>query len=230
MTIEQRLTETLEAAKAYDVSPDLWDRVVHSIEEDRLHRRRVRAVIIGIALSLVVAIVIAGLNIESGLLPNLSRGRRIDWRVLEGLELVVMATLVVLLAPAIRRFGRGYVSDIFYASTPTGPNLLRLLDIAYYLLFAGYVLITTRLGEPVAHSLFDMADQMEDVLFRIGGLLMVMGLLHAATLMAIPLVGLVFNTTRSGTKLPKWVTVILVIVAIQLALNLPILPAILGGG
>ena len=41
--VEQRLIDALRSTERVDPSPDLWSRVVHSIDEDRAHRRRVRA-------------------------------------------------------------------------------------------------------------------------------------------------------------------------------------------
>ncbi len=206
MTTERRLIDTFDAARRYEPSPDLWHRVVHSIEEDRRHRRRVWTVGLGIAAALVTAVVIAAVNLESRG-PTLGGRYRFDWRTMEALEFGGLLVLVASLGPAIRRFGRGYVGDVFRGSPDTGARLLGLLDVAYYLVFSGYVLVTLRLAAPVSYRLFDAADQVEEAAARIGGLLLAMGLLHAATLVAIPLVGLVFNTTKAGRKLPRWVVI-----------------------
>jgi hypothetical protein len=41
MNVEQRLVDALRTADQVEPSSDLWSRVVHSIEEDQAHRRRV---------------------------------------------------------------------------------------------------------------------------------------------------------------------------------------------
>lgn len=228
MSTKQRLIETLQAANAYHPSPDLWDRVVHSIEEDRLHRRRVWTTLTALALTSFAAGVAAGLAVTSREISG-SRGEyRIDWQTMELLELVVLTILVATLAPTIRRFGRGYVADILHTSTDTAPRLLQLLDVAYYLVFSGYVLSTVRLTAPPAYSLWQIGQQVQEASVRIGGLLLLMGVLHAAALIALPLIGLVFNATHLGRKLPRWVTVILIIAAVLIALSLPALIGLIG--
>ena len=108
---------------------------------------------------------------------------------------------------------------MFAAHPATGERLLGLIDVAYYLVFVGFVLVTTRLQAPRAYVGFEMGAQIEEALTRLGGLLLVMGLLHAVTLMALPVVGLVFTSTRAGVKLPRWITVLLVVVAAWLGLQ-----------
>ena len=41
-----------------------------------------------------------------------------------------------------------------------------------------------------------------------------MGLLHAATIMVLPVVALVSNSTRVGRALPRWLVIVLVLVGI----------------
>jgi hypothetical protein len=190
--------------------------VVHSIEEDGRHRRLVWRVVVSIALVALVLGGFAALNVESVQL-DIGRRYRIQWQVLELAEFVALATLVAALGPAIRRFGRGYVEDIYGAGRRTGSLLLSLLDVAYYLVFTGYILLTARFSAPLEYVLYAVGDQIEEAMARIAGLLLVMGLLHAATLMAMPLIGLVFNSTRTGHKLPRWVTVLLVLAGIAVA-------------
>lgn len=223
MNTEQKLIETLQAAKAYEASPDLWERVVHSIDEDRLHRRRVWTTLVGLALVLITASGVAMLAVTSREIAGLGSRYRIDWRAMEIIELTVLGILVAVLAPTIRRFGRGYVTDIFHSSPRTGDRLLQLLDVAYYLVFSGYVLSTVSLSAQDPYSLWHIGEQIQQASIRVGGLLILMGLLHAAALVAMPMIGLVFNATRRGRKLPRWVTVILIVVAALVALNLPAL-------
>ena len=223
MNIEQRLTETLDAARRYKPSPDLWDRVVHSIDEDRQHRRRIWTTIISISAAVLIATVVCIASLERSPMTQVGTGYRLNWRVLQALEFVLLATLVAVLGPNIRRFGRGYVTDILHSSPATGARLLGLLDTAYYLVFSGYLLVTVRLVEPSVYAAWSIGQQGQESALRIGGLLLVMGLLHGATLVVMPLVGLVFNATRAGRKLPRWVNVILILVAAQIVMNLPAL-------
>lgn len=224
MTTEQRLIEAFDAARGFEPSPDLWSRVVHSIEEDGRHRRRVWTSALAVAATLLAAIAVAATSITSS-----AMGRRIDWRVLEALEVGVLAVLIVTLGPAIRRFGRGYAHDILAAEPAMATALLRLLDVAYYLLFAGYVLVTARLSAPDAFQLAHLGTQVEEAAMRLGGLLLVMGVLHTATFMVLPLIGLVINANRTGRPLPRWVVVLLVALAIGMALQVPSVLGLLGG-
>ncbi len=216
MTTEQRLAEALAAAKDYEVSADLWSRVMYSIEEQRDHRRRL--VLTATALIVVVAV---SVSVVAASVERLGGRARVDWRALEGIEFLVLLVLVASLGPAIRRFGRGFVSSLFVTSPGTGTRLLGLLDLAYFLVFAGYVLVTSRLEEPIAYLAVDIGDQLEDALFRVAGLLLAMGVLHALTLVALPVVALVFNSTRAGAKLPRWLVVILIVVGLLVAMEVP---------
>ena len=228
MSTEQRLIEALDAAQTYEPSPDLWDRVVHSIEEDGQHRRRVWMTAAAVAITLLVAIGLAAVNVHTGPSGAASAGTRIDWRVAEALEIGLLVSLLATLGPAIRRFGRGFAGDLFQQHRQTGEHLLRLLDVAYYLVFVGYIAMTTRLAEPEAFLAFRIGDQIEEAAMRIGGMLLTMGVLHATTLVALPMVAFVFNTTQAGRKLPRWVVIILIIAAVSIVTNLPALLALFG--
>lgn len=216
MSTEQQLLEALRATAAYAPSPDLWRRVVHSIEEDRRHRRRVLTTATAIITLGILLSVIVWVSYESGTV-----GSRVDWRVLEATEALALTSLVAALGPAIRRFGRSFAADLFLNQRPTGNRLLSLLDIAYYLVFAGYVLMTTRLEAPTAFATFDASGQIKETAIRLGGLLLAMGLLHALALVSLPLIALVFNSTRAGQRLPRWVVIVLIVAAIGAVTSLP---------
>ena len=138
MNVEQRLVNALRAADRVEPSPDLWSRVVHSIEEDRAHRRRV------VTSSAVTIAVMAGLVVVGMLnMIDTPSGRQVRVPAMELIETIALVSLVAVLGPAIRRFGRGYADDL-WPTTPTMPSsLLRLLDVAYLLVFGGYILLTT---------------------------------------------------------------------------------------
>lgn len=206
MSVQQRLVDALQAADRIEASPDLWSRVVHSIEEDRAHRRRV------VRSALAVAVVTTGLVVVGWLgMTDGSLGRRVDLRLLELLETIALVAIVAVMGPAIRRFGRGYAEDLWPSSHLTAGALLRLLDVAYALVFAGFILMTADVDFGPSGVLLD--EQLQDAAARIGGLLIVMGLLHALTIMALPVVALVFNSTQAGRSLPRWLVVIMVLVA-----------------
>ena len=138
MNVEQRLVNALRATDRIEPSPDLWSRVVHSIEEDRAHRRRV-VTSFAVTIAVIIGLVVVGmLN-----LIDTPSGQQVRVPAMELIETIALISLVAVLGPAIRRFGRGYADDL-WPTTPTMPlSLLRLLDVAYLLVFGGYILLTT---------------------------------------------------------------------------------------
>lgn len=233
MNIEQRLADAFRVADRVEPSADLWARVVHSIEEDRSHRRRVRATAAVTAATVGVLVVVGALGSIDGPL-----GRFVRPPVMEALETTLLVVLVVVLGPAIRRFGRGYADDLWPATTSTSRAIVRLLDIAYLLVFAGFILLTAefertgvvppeRLGcftpDVVCRSL---GAQLESAAQRTGGLLLTMGLLHAATLSVLPVIALVSNATRLGRRLPRWLVVGFLVVTVLVVIQ--VLPVLIG--
>ncbi|MEO6652505.1 MAG: hypothetical protein ABIP17_07605 [Ilumatobacteraceae bacterium] len=200
MTMEQRLIEAFRSADRVEPSRDLWARVVHSIDENREHRRRVRGTIVTVLATAGALVTVGALAIEAG-----QFGRFVNRPLMEALEAIALVTLLVVLGPAIRRFGRGYASDLWPAGSTTASGLLRLLDVAYYLVGAGYILISTKFE--FADGLIDdrLADQLAGASVRIGGLLLLFGVLHATTLLVLPVVALVDNATRTNRPLAHWV-------------------------
>ena len=49
--------------------------------------------------------------------------------------LAFLITIVLVLGPLIKRYGKGYAADVFRANPRTGKSYLVLMDIAYYLIF-----------------------------------------------------------------------------------------------
>jgi hypothetical protein len=205
VSVEQRLVEALRAADRIEPSADLWTRVVHSIEEDRAHRRRVVA-------STAITVAITAVLIAAGTLNivDTPAGRQVRLPAMELLETLALVSLVVVLGPAIRRFGRGYAHDLWRRTPDTPTALLRLLDVAYLLVFGGYILVTASFG--FGRSTIEVAQQVTDLCWRVGGLVLTMGLLHAATIMTLPVVALISNSTRVGRSLPRWLVVTLVLI------------------
>lgn len=212
MNVEQRLLRAFERADRIEPSADLWNRVVHSIEEDRAHRRRVlvSSGAVVVALATLIAVGAASLSSTGG-------GRHVPRSTLEGLELAGLVLTVVTIGPAIRRFGRNYAGDLWPAGSAVPRSLIRLLDAAYYLVFAGYILMTIEFSPEHPELL---VAQIAEAAIRLGGLLLLMGVLHAATLVALPVVALIDNSTRRGRRLPRWMRVGAIVIAIWVAIEL----------
>lgn len=185
MTFEQRVRGALRAADDYEPSGDLFAKVRRSIEEDRLHRRRVAKVLAWVATG-VVAIGIylwATLDVVDGVWT-------MSYRALEILVTVVMIGLVLVMGPTIRRFGQLYEQHVFASGPDTGRRVLRLLDIAYYLVLGAFVIITLQFEPPTDFNA-TLPGWLEFQKVRLGGLLLVMGLLHAGLIVTLPVVGLI---------------------------------------
>ena len=195
MNIEQRLATALRKTATVEPSPDLWSRVVHSIEEDRNHRRRVLETVVAIGgITLLLLAVGAAFMVEGAV------GHHVRRPIMEVLEAVALGAMTVALGPAIRRFGRGYAQDLWPVGNPTPAALLRLLDLAYYLILAGYILMSTEFDFADADELGLLAGQLGDAAIRVGGLMLILGLLHAVTLIALPVVALIDNSTRASHR------------------------------
>ncbi len=221
MNIEQRLSTAFRHVDELDPSPDLWSRVVHSIDEERKHRRRQITTLATMAGALSAVVVVAVLALERN-----RHGRYIDRPTLEVLELVVLCVIMLALGPAIRRFGRGFADDLWPDGSTTPRALLGLLDVAYFLVLSGYILLSTQFSFGIESSSDVLADQLHDAAQRLGGMLLLVGVLHALTIGVLPFVALVDNSTRTGRPLPRWMIVVGIIVAIQV---LPMFPTLVVG-
>ena len=186
MTVEQLLTDALHGADDYLPSPDLFAKVQRSIEEDAAHRRRVRRALTWTAVGLIAAVawVAAFIDIAGGTVT-------MPWWAVEVLTTAILVTVVVILGPVIRRFGRGLTLEVFRSNRATSERFLVLLDFAYYLVFTAFILMTTNFSTQTDWG-GNLAGQLESVLERIGGLLLVMGILHALTIAVLPVMGLIF--------------------------------------
>jgi hypothetical protein len=221
MNIEQRLVAALRAADRVEPSPDLWSRVVHSIEEDKIHRRRVFVSTAITVATLAVLAIVGALSLTDG-----PYGRYVPVPMFLLIQFVVLVVLLAVLGPAIQRFGRGYATDLWPSTPATAAALVKLLDVAYVLVFAGYILITTQFDLETSDTVHgncrlasvECADYLPDQLWytalRIGGLILMIGILHAVTIIVLPVVALVSNSTRLGRPLPKWLIVLLVLAGV----------------
>jgi hypothetical protein len=198
MSLEQLLTDTLHTADDYAPSPDLFVKVQRSIAEDDAYRRRIRSAIrwVGIAVAAIVAFLLVTVRVENG---------RVDmsFTSLELLVTAVMIVIVSVMGPAIRRFGQTYERAAFVGNPETGTHVLRLLDIAYYLIFGAYIVMTLMFEAP--QDLPPIDRQFTDVLLfealRMGGLLLLMGLLHVVLLLALPVVGLIHSANLRRSRI-----------------------------
>ena len=190
--IEARLRDALsEGVAAVTESPDLFLRVQLSIEEDRRlrsqRRRRIAVVacIVGALLSFVVAVT----DRREGVLL-------MDWWILELMATGVLAAVALWLGPLIKRYGRSYAADVFRANPRTGKSFIVLTDIAYYLIFFAYILFTVSYEPKGGWDDVVTAQQLQHETARLGGILLIIGLLHGINLLALPIMGRLLTLNR----------------------------------
>lgn len=190
--LEQRLTDALRAgAQATSPAPDLFARVQGSIEDDT---RRRRAMVRGVAL---VASLAAALgSLAWGL--SVSRDGRLvmAWWVLELIVTVVLIGIALWLGPFIKRFGRAYAADVFRANPRTGKSFIVLTDIVYYLIFTAYIMFTLHFAPDTDWDEVVGAIQMQEAVYRVGGILLIIGLLHGLNIVLMPVLGRLFSLNR----------------------------------
>lgn len=189
MSLERRLVEALHHADHYQPSVDLYARVSRSIEEDKAHRHRMRigvaAGVSGLVIGAVFLGAVAGRD-QFGVLvfPK--------WSI-QVLLLVFLITGLVALGPAIRRLGQPFLAEIFHISPATGDRFSRLLDLAYYLFFSGRILSAIDVTEAASLVRFG-SESVRAAIFATANFLALLGFAHAANLLLLPVVGLVFSS------------------------------------
>jgi len=189
-TIERRLREAFDDVRASVVEhPDLFARVQRTIEEAELRRRfriRLGLAIAGFVLAnAVLALVLSDRHEGSITMP---------WWVIELITNIVLVALAIALGPFIKRFGRAYAADVFRSNPHTGKSYLVLTDVAYYLIFTAFILFTMTFVEPSDWSA--VGNQLKHEVARVGGILLIMGILHAANVVALPIIGRLLTTPR----------------------------------
>jgi hypothetical protein len=193
VTVETRLRDAFmaEAAQVGE-SPDLFDRVIRSIEEDRIRRRRHRRGAAGLALGLggIAALLLAVIDVRKG-------DVLMDWWVLELITTGVLVGLALYLGPLIKRFGRAYAADVFRANPRTGKSFIVLTDIAYYLIFASYILFTVTFELPGDWAGVVNGAQLKSEVTRVAGIVLIIGLLHGVNLLALPVIGRLLTLNRA---------------------------------
>ena len=119
-----------------------------------------------------------------------------QWWILEIITIVVLAVVVAVLGPLIKRFGRAYAADVFRANPRTGKSYLVLMDFAYYLIFVAYILFSVKWEPDTGWDQQVNAEQLQASVMRLGGLLLLMGLLHGLNVLTLPVIGRIFTLNR----------------------------------
>jgi len=119
-----------------------------------------------------------------------------DWWILELITFAVLVLITTVLGPVIKRFGRAYAADVFRANPRTGKSYIVLMDIAYYLIFTAYILFTTVFERQPGWATTVSADQLRATTIRVGLLLLIMGILHGANVLSLPIVGRLLGLGR----------------------------------
>lgn len=119
-----------------------------------------------------------------------------EWWILELITVAVMVAVVAVLGPLIKRFGKPYAADVFRVNPRTGKSYLVLMDFAYYMIFGAYVLFVIKWEPDAGWEQTVNADQLQGSVVRVGGLLLLMGLLHGLNVLTLPILGRVFTLNR----------------------------------
>ena len=175
-------------------SADLFNRVVDSIDADRKRRRRRR----GVVLLWVVAVAFATVAVLT-LSPRNAEGvLTMPWWVLELAITAVLIAIALWLGPFIKRFGRAYAADVFHDNPLTGKSYIVLTDVVYYLIFTAYILFTVRFEAPESGSISGLvtAELVHQEVVRIGGILLIIGILHGLNIVLMPVLGRLFSLNR----------------------------------
>ncbi|MDF2093511.1 hypothetical protein P0Y31_14255 [Knoellia sp. 3-2P3] len=193
-SLEDRLHEALTGDDpGRTLSPDLFARVVGSIDDDRRRRRRLRrtATAWGVGLALATA----------GVITLQREGVGMPWWVLEIATTLGLVAIALWLGPFIKRFGRAYAADVFHDNPLTGKSYIVLTDVVYYLIFAAYILFTVRFEPDNSWSHTNLvttatAGQLKFEVERIGGILLIIGVLHGLNIVLMPVLGRLFSLNR----------------------------------
>jgi MFS family permease len=197
LALEQRLIDAFADARAsVHENPDLFARVTRSLDEARARRRFRWKLAGGIAAFIIANIVLA---LALSYIDN--RSFDMPWWVIELITNIVLVALAIGLGPFIKRFGRSYAADVFRANPRTGKSYLVLTDVAYYLIFTAFVLFTVTFVAPFDWRV-STGNQLKDEVARVGGILLIMGILHAANVVALPVIGQMLSSRHLDDRQP----------------------------
>lgn len=192
--LEDRITKALTRAPLVP-SPDLFDRVVDSIEADR-NRRRHGLVATAAATAVTALVTLAVLTLT----PRPNGALAMPWWILEVAVTLVLVAIAVWLGPFIKRFGRAYAADVFHDNPLTGKSYIVLTDIVYYLIFSAYILFGVHFGpqEDWRNDVSGLvtAEQLTFSAARVGGILLIIGILHGLNIVLMPVLGRLFSLNR----------------------------------
>jgi len=190
--LEERVREALAGgAAALTESQDLFARVRLSIEDDRRTRARHRH-----GMAVIACLVGAAVALAAATTDRRQGEWLMDWWVLEVMWFVAMVALALWLGPFIRRFGKSYAADVFRANPRTGKSFIVLMDVAYYLIFFAYILFTVQFEPAGGWADTVDADQLRATAVRVGGILLVVGLLHGLNVLTLPIIGRLLTLNR----------------------------------
>jgi hypothetical protein len=190
--LEDRLRDALHAGTDdVEPAPDLFARVQRSVEEDRRRRRFRTRVALGAAAALaaLAAFVLLTTDYQDGEL-------HMDWWIFEVIVTVVLVAIAIILGPFIKRFGKTYAAEVFRSNPATGKSFIVLTDVAYYLIFTAYILFTTKFDPPTDWESTVTAPQVQYGLARVGGILLIIGVLHGVNLLILPIIGRLLTLNR----------------------------------
>ena len=194
--LEDRIAHALRSEPTTP-SPDLYDRVVESIEADRERRRHGLTALAG-ALVAAAVTTVAVLTLT----PRRPNGAlAMPWWILEVATTLVLVAIALWLGPFIKRFGRAYAADVFHDNPLTGKSYIVLTDIVYYLIFAAYIMFSVHFApqaELEQRGLGPRHRRAADLRgrARIGGILLVIGILHGLNIVLMPVLGRLFSLNR----------------------------------
>jgi hypothetical protein len=120
----------------------------------------------------------------------------VEWWILELIVVAVLIAAVAVLGPLIKRFGRAYAADVFQANPRTGKSYLVLMDFAYYMIFGAYILFVIKWEPDTGWDQQVNAEQMQASVVRLGGMILLMGLLHGLNVLTLPVIGRIFTLNR----------------------------------
>jgi hypothetical protein len=192
--LEDRLADALRGpAQAPRPSPDLFARVMDSIDSDRRRRRRLR-----LALAASAALLVAAATAVALVSQSTEGVTAMPWWTVEIVTNAILVAIALWLGPFIKRFGRAYAADVFHDNPLTGKSYIVLTDIVYYLIFAAYILFFIQLERSPDWGFGDAvsAAQVRLSLVRIGGILLVIGILHGLNIVLMPVLGRLFSLNR----------------------------------
>lgn len=125
-----------------------------------------------------------------------------QWWILELITVAILIAIVAVLGPLIKRFGKAYAADVFRANPRTGKSYLVLMDFAYYMIFGAYILFSVKWEPDAGWDQEVNAQQLQGSIARIGGMVLLMGLLHGLNVLTLPIIGRIFTLNRRLDEAP----------------------------